>query len=146
MAEVNNTPWNEQHCYVLNETRNEGNNRNKRYRFGKDFHVSPFMDMNINYDWRFIQPDDLLNVHMENLQIDSEGNKKVFDATLVMKRQPITSFNLTKTLVKFPFMTGKVIAGIYFQALKLWIKKVPFNSHPKHTIKQFKPQPMVKES
>ena len=50
VAEVNNTPWNDQHCYVLSENKNEGNTRNKRYRFGKDFHVSPFMDMNIDYD------------------------------------------------------------------------------------------------
>ncbi len=146
VAEVNNTPWNEQHCYVLSEKRNECNIRNKRYRFDKDFHVSPFMEMNINYDWRFIQPDERLNVHMENILTDSDNNKKIFDATLVMKRQPITSFTLARTLVRFPFMTGKIIAGIYYQALKLWLKKAPFYSHPKHNTEQLKSQTMVKGS
>ena len=146
VAEVNNTPWNEQHCYVLSEDKNVGNTKNKRYRFAKDFHVSPFMDMNIDYDWRFMQPNKRLNVHMENHQTDSEGNKKVFDATLVMKRQSMSPFNLAKILIQFPFMTGKVVAGIYFQALKLWLKKVPFYSHPKHSLDQLKSQPTVKES
>ena len=146
VAEVNNTPWNEQHCYVLSETRNEGNTRNKRYRFGKDFHVSPFMEMNINYDWRFIQPDERLNIHMENYQKDGTGNTKVFDATMVMKRRPITALNLAKTLAQFPLMTGKVIAAIYFQALKLWFKKAPFIKHPKHNLKPLRHQPTVSES
>ena len=146
VAEVNNTPWNEQHCYVLSSKRNEGNTRNKRYRFDKQFHVSPFMEMNIKYDWRFLEPDNQLNVHMENHQKDSNGNSKVFDATLVMKRHSITGFSLAKTLFSFPFMTGKVIVGIYYQALKMWIKKFPFYIHPKHEIQQIKHQPTVKES
>jgi DUF1365 family protein len=131
VTEVNNTPWHEQHCYVLTEKRNEGNTRNKRYRFAKDFHVSPFMEMNMNYDWRFMQPDERLNIHMENRLTDSNGNKRIFDATLVMKRLPISSWYLATTLIRFPFMTGKVITGIYFQALKLWLKKATFYPHPK---------------
>ena len=134
VAEVNNTPWNEQHCYVLSDRQNKGNARNKRYQFAKDFHVSPFMEMNLDYDWRFVQPDDHLNVHMVNRHKDNKGNKKVFDATMVMKRQPITAINLAKVLVQFPFMSGKVIVSIYYQALKLWLKKTPFHPHPKHSL------------
>lgn len=146
VAEVNNTPWNEQHCYVLSDKRNEGNRRNKRYRFDKEFHVSPFMDMNTKYDWRFVQPDNRLNVHMENRQNDSQGKCKVFDATMVMRKKPINSISMAKILIQFPFMTGKVIAGIYYQALKLWIKKTPFYDHPKHKANELKHQPTVKES
>ena len=145
VAEVNNTPWNEQHCYVLSDERNEAKGNNKRYRFGKDFHVSPFMEMDINYDWRFVQPDQRLNVHMENRHKDSKGNDKVFDATMVMNRKPVTPMNLFKILIQFPFMTGKVITGIYFQALKLWLKKTPFYPHPKHVQDQLKSQPTVEE-
>lgn len=146
VAEINNTPWNEQHCYVLTDKRNEGNTRNKRYRFAKLFHVSPFMQMNMHYDWRFIQPDERLNIHMENRQTDNNGNKKVFDATLVMRRLPISSWNLATTLLRFPLMTGKVIAGIYFQALSLWLKKIPFYPHPKHGAVRVKSLPTVKQS
>ena len=146
VAEVNNTPWNEQHCYVLTNRKNEGNCRNKRYKFSKDFHVSPFMEMNINYDWRFLEPGEQLNVHMENHQNYSDGNNKVFDATLVMKRKPITTFNLAKILIQFPFMTGKVIAGIYYQAFRLWLKKIPFHTHPRKSIETTQQQPMVEKS
>lgn len=138
VAEVNNTPWKERHCYVLTDDGNLGSSRNKRYKFNKEFHVSPFMEMEIDYDWRFMQPDEKLNVHMENRQTTEDGNNKVFDATLAMKKLPINGFNLALVLTRFPVMTGKVIISIYYQALKLWRKKATFHPHPKHDVKQFK--------
>ncbi|MCI0506972.1 MAG: DUF1365 domain-containing protein [Gammaproteobacteria bacterium] len=145
VAEVNNTPWRDQYCYVLTEKRNQGTRRNKRYRFGKDFHVSPFMDMNIDYDWRFIQPDERLSVHMENLQMKNGISRKIFDATMTMKRQPITAMNLAKTLAMYPFMTAKVTAAIYYQALKLWLKKIPFYPHPGYKADNLTNQSTVRE-
>lgn len=54
VAEIHNTPWGEEYCYVLGEELNEHPARGwKRYQFGKDFHISPFIDMDIWYDWRF---------------------------------------------------------------------------------------------
>jgi len=141
VAEVNNTPWREQHCYVLSEKLNEGNGRNKRYRFGKDFHVSPFMDINIGYDWRFMKPDQLLSVHMENHQKHGNSGKKIFDATMVMKRKPMTPLGLATVLINFPIMTGKVISAVYWQAFKMWVKGFPFIEHPKHRLKTLNSQP-----
>jgi hypothetical protein len=125
VAEVNNTPWGEQHCYVLSAARNEGTVRHQRYRFAKDFHVSPFMPMDIGYDWRFSPPDESLNVHMR-LNRDA----KVFDATLALERAPLTGINLARILIAFPLMTLTVIAAIHWEALKLWLKRVPFHAHP----------------
>lgn len=138
VAEVSNTPWNEQHCYVLSEKENLGNRRNKRFRFNKEFHVSPFMQMDIDYDWRFLQPGDRLNVHMENRQSTSSAGARVFDATLEMKSQAINGINLARTLVRFPIMTANVILGIYYQALKLWLKKAKFYPHPKQSTNDLK--------
>ena len=146
VAEVNNTPWGERHCYVLPEQRNVGNTRHKRFLFGKDFHVSPFMDIDIDYDWRFSQPGEQLNVHMENYQQGADRQKKIFDATMVMQQRPLTAFNLAKTLTVFPMMTGKVIAGIYYQALKLWLKKFPFYTHPRYRLGELNNQPTVEKS
>ena len=146
VAEINNTPWGEQHCYVLPDRRNTGNRRHKRFKFGKDFHVSPFMAMDIDYDWRFTQPGEHLNIHMENYRTSADTPKKIFDATMVMHKRPLTALNLAKTLTVFPFMTGKVIAGIYYQALKLWLKKIPFYPHPRHSLGELKTQPTVEES
>jgi hypothetical protein len=130
VAEVHNTPWNEQHCYVLDASMNEGGGRRHRYRFDKAFHVSPFMGMEQNYDWRFVEPADQLGVHMENF----ESGQRLLDATMTLKRRPITGMNLARVLIRHPFMTGKVIAAIYFQALRLWLKRVPFHPHPKHRV------------
>ena len=129
VAEITNTPWKERHAYVLSQPDALGNmtgGRLHRHRFAKSFHVSPFMDMNMEYDWSFGEPRDSLGVHMSNLK----DGRKVFDATLTLAREPITGASLAKVLLLFPFMTLKVVAAIYWQALRLWIKRMPFYPHP----------------
>ncbi|MEQ1824530.1 MAG: DUF1365 domain-containing protein, partial [Pirellula sp.] len=89
VAEVNNTPWNEKHCYVLDFA--DGITSTHRCENSKVFHVSPFMPMAMTYRWQISEPDERLNVHIENhSRLDSE--LKVFDATLTMARRPITSW------------------------------------------------------
>jgi DUF1365 family protein len=56
--------------------------------------------------------------------------EQVFNATLVLKRKEITQSNLNWILMHYPFMTIKVVAAIYWNALLLWIKRVPFYSNP----------------
>ena len=126
VAEVNNTPWGEQHCYVLSEGENCGSGGNKRFRPVKAMHVSPFMPMNVDYDWRFSMPGERLAVHMEN-SLDGE---KIFDATLDLERAEISGGSLARVLVLFPLMTVKVIVAIHWQALRLWLKRVPVIDHP----------------
>jgi len=127
VAEITNTPWHERYYYVLPETMNEHRRPWKRYRFPKTFHVSPFIGMNVDYDWRFLEPGDRLQVHMEDYVNDS----KLFDATLSLRRRPITGANLRRVLVRYPLMTVQVVAKIHWQALRLWRKGAPFYVHPK---------------
>ena len=126
VAEVNNTPWEEQHPYVLHGGMDVGAGDHKQYRFGKAFHVSPFLPMHHEYDWHFKTPGNALTVHMNNL----DQGEKPFDATLVMRRTEMTRGALTRVLVRYPWMTAKVMGAIYWQAFKLWWKKAPFYPHP----------------
>jgi uncharacterized protein len=125
VAEITNTPWGERHAYVL-QAGEDDSNRMMRRRFAKNFHVSPFMPMALQYDWRFSTPARSLAVHLDVL----DQHRKVFDATLVLRRREITGATLARALVQFPAMTLRVIAGIYWQALRLHLKRVPFHAHP----------------
>ena len=124
VAEVTNTPWSEHYAYVLPAT--PGASRH-RIRHSKQFHVSPLLPMDHDYDWVFSTPDRELTAHMENL----DHGQLVFDATLVMRRQPLTGATLMSCLVSYPFMTAAVVAGIYWQALRLKLKGARFYPHPK---------------
>lgn len=124
LSEITNTPWSERHSYVLTATPDQ---RRIQARFGKTFHVSPFMPMALNYDWRFATPDEALSVHMGV----HDEQRKLFDATLALQRRPITGANLARTAARFPLMPMRVVAGIYWQALRLWMKGVEFHPHPR---------------
>jgi DUF1365 family protein len=128
VTEINNTPWNEQHCYVLDVP--EGRLDRARFEFDKAFHVSPFMPMEHKYRWRFTTPDRRLAVHMTNVNL---GGDAVFDATLVLKRREITTLALGRILLRHPLMTVHVTAAIYWQAFRLWRKGCPYFPHPKHS-------------
>ena len=131
VADINNTPWDERHAYALSCSRTYGSAGKGLlpFRFSKDFHVSPFMPMNIEYDWTFTVPARQLNVHMRNLMEDG----RIFDATLQLARQPVNCRTLAWVLFAYPFLTLKVILAIYWQALRLWLKGVPFFTHPDRT-------------
>jgi DUF1365 family protein len=127
VAEITNTPWGERHSYVLplgGATR-EGA-QVWRWGFDKAFHVSPFLPMDMNYDWRFTAPGEHLHVHMENFR----GGDAQFDATLTLTRKPLNSANLAAALASYPMMTLKVSGLIYWQALKLWSRGTRFFTHP----------------
>jgi DUF1365 family protein len=126
IVEIHNTPWGEVFCYVLDESRNQGTPEKKRFQFPKSFHVSPFMDMTIDYDWTFVEPSEKLNVHMINYNRET----KVFESELTLSRREINSRTLALMLLKYPLITVKVIVGLYWQAFKLRVKGATFYTHP----------------
>ena len=127
VAEITNTPWDERHSYVLSVAKAERVGAKVfRWQFDKRFHVSPFLPMDMRYDWRFTAPAESLDVHMENWR---EGRCH-FDSTLTLRRLPLTSGSLARALASFPLMTLKVSWLIYWQALRLWWKRTPFFVHP----------------
>ncbi|TBR38449.1 DUF1365 domain-containing protein [Marinomonas agarivorans] len=127
VLEVTNTPWKERIQYVLDC---DPAVKTQRKIFNKAMHVSPFHPMEHTYDWASTTPNKKIGVHMKNKEL-TEGNRVVFDATLSLSRIEITSSSLAKILLKYPFMTMKVGWSIYWQALKIVLKGIPFYSHPK---------------
>ena len=126
VAEITNTPWGERHTYVLPREQNISTSKNLQFRFGKAFHISPFMPMDIHYNWVFGAPAEKLLVHMENHHTDG----KMFDATMNLQRSPLTAANCARVLISYPLMTIQVIGAIYWQAFRLFLKRTPFYSHP----------------
>jgi hypothetical protein len=128
VVQIHNTPWGEEHCYVLDEAHNEYPAPGfKRFQFAKAFHVSPFMPMDVWYDWRLKEPGDTLSAHFMNYR----AGQKIFDATLMLARRDFTRRNLTRVLMSYPPMTLKVITMIHWQALRLWLKGARFYVHPR---------------
>ena len=126
VLEVHNTPWGEIHPYVLGVPEPDARGAALSYHFRKAMHVSPFMDMDMEYRCRITPPGKRIVLHLENWQ---DGNC-LFDATMTLARREMDGNALAEALFRHPFMTWKVAAGIYFQALRLWLKGTPFFPHP----------------
>lgn len=138
VAEITNTPWKERHAYVLSTSRAAGAGESRdgrgdaaRFRFDKVFHVSPFMPMDLAYDWTFVSPPrrdgERLDVHMN---LNERDGSKVFDATLRLTRREASVANMRRVLWQYPLMTARVVARIHAEALRLWLKRVPVWAHP----------------
>jgi uncharacterized protein len=126
VAEVSNTPWGERHCYVLPRSLARVRGPVQEFVLDKEFHVSPFMPLEMRYRWRFTDPGARLAVHLRNEQ----QGRHVFDATLELERLNISTGALAGVLLRFPFITMKVVLLIYWQALRLKLRGATFHTHP----------------
>ena len=136
LSEIHNTPWGERFTYVHDISSNINNassqSENKvsdklQFKFDKQFHVSPFMPMDLEYDWQFLIKQRTILISM-NLH---QQKKSIFNATLNLKGEELSSHQANKLPFNYPFMCFKVLFSIYWNALRLWVKGVTFFDHPK---------------
>lgn len=125
LAEVSNIPWNERHQYA--HYVNDGEYAPKEK---KNFKVSPFNPVNQVYTWSIQPPGEEIGV---NLAVSDERGH-VFEASLGLKREPLNKKTLQRQLLKKPVMTASIVAGIYWQALRIFLKKIPYIPYEKEMI------------
>jgi len=127
LAEVSST-FGESHNYWLSQDNELPSSNAKRYRCAKALHVSPFMSMKLDYTFTLTPPDKTLVVHMDTI----EDGKPFFGATLNLERRPWSARSLHRALLSHPWMTAKVIFAIHWEALRLYLKRLPVFTHPRH--------------
>jgi hypothetical protein len=84
--------------------------------------------MDAEYQWRLTAPGPRLAVFLANRAKD----RRFLDVTMVLRRVELSRSTMVRSLVRHPWMTARVSQAIYWQALRLWLKKCPFYPHPAH--------------
>ncbi|MEE2698178.1 MAG: DUF1365 domain-containing protein [Pseudomonadota bacterium] len=122
LYEVCNT-YKERHTYVIPVNKSSG--KTIRQNCSKKLYVSPFIDMNGEYHFRIIPPEK--NIKTIIRHIDSDG--PLLTASFVGEKKPFNEFVLAACLLRFPLLTFKIVAGIHFEALQLWLKGLKIFIH-----------------
>ncbi len=123
--EVRNT-FGEMHSYVAPVAPGELSDAGLRQARDKQLYVSPFLDMPLRYHFRLLPPGD--QVRLRILETDADG--PVLAATFTGRRHDLTTPRLLRACLALPFMTLKVVAGIHWEALRLWLKGVRLVARP----------------
>lgn len=128
LHEVSNT-FGQRHCYLFEA---QGDGALVRHSVKKCFYVSPFIDMDMTYNFRIKPPTDEVAVAIH--ETDADGT--LLFASFSGAREDLSAWTMVKTFAAFPLMTVKVIGGIHWEALKLWRKGVPLVKRPEPPAKQ----------
>lgn len=124
LAEVSNTPWHERKVYAYPLVHN---GEIETWKDDKSFHVSPFNPMDMTYHWRTAINDKTVALHL----LLTQQTHSHFEASFYYQRVAFTFKNFMKGVMAKPFFSFHTVFGIYWQALKLFIKRIPIYDHPK---------------
>lgn len=121
VAEVNNT-FGETKPYVIGASELRGG-RTFESRRPKEFYISPFVALDADLRLRLAIPDEQLGFVITDLQ----DGQTILEAAMTGRRVPLTAGRLAWFAIKYPLLTLQVIAAIHWQALRLWLKGIPFH-------------------
>ena len=91
-------------------------------RVPKNYYVSPFSALDLEFDFRFDTPGPRLRLAID----DYAGSERVLISTVTGARKELSAANLARLTLRYPLVTLKVIFLIHWEALRLWLKKIPF--------------------
>lgn len=131
LCEVRNT-FGERHSYLLHAKDSDPMDWNQTYHHPKRFHVSPFLPVSGEYQFRFSPPGQQLDIGIVWL----DDGERFMVATQRMQERPVTDWTLIKTFFSLPLMTLKVVVAIHWQALKIWVRGAQFHRKPKPPIEE----------
>lgn len=123
--EVRNT-FGGMHHYVIPVSQGQLSEAGLRQEQDKDFYVSPFIDMEQRYRFRLMPPGKTVRIRI--LETDKDG--PLLSATFSGTASPFTSSTLLRLCAKIPLLPLKVMAGIHWEAFKIWRKGVRFHPRP----------------
>lgn len=122
---VRNT-FGERHTYVAPIEPGDLGPAGVRQTRTKIFHVSPFIDMGARYHFRILPPGKTVKLRIH----ETEAGEPLLSATFVGEATPLATGSMALCLLQFPLMTWKIMAGIHWEALKLWLKGARFHKSP----------------
>lgn len=120
LYEVSNT-FGERHTYIIPIS--DGAGSTLRHSCAKAMYVSPFMPMDCIYKFRVHRPADKVVIAID----ESDGDGPLLHAILAGRRRRLTELALARVLLALPMMTMKVMIGIHWEALRLWLRGVPIH-------------------
>ena len=124
LYEVNNT-FGQRHFYLIEAKPDEDGII--RQSCAKALHVSPFMDMHMDYDFALSVPSDHVRT---SVMVSEPGGALILTATFAGARRDLTDSGLLAAAISYPLMTLQVVAAIHFEAVKLWFKRLPWRPPP----------------
>ncbi len=125
LAEVSNTPWNERHHYAYHVA-----DGCYELKHAKAFQVSPFNPLQQQYRWRIGPPGTVVSVTIEV----SDERGEIFEASLQLERRELDMVTIRRFLLRKPIMTAFIVGGIYYQAIKIYLKGIPYVPYTKEAV------------
>lgn len=133
LAEVNNT-FGDRHCYLLEPHPNAEIHFGETLKVQKDFHVSPFFDLQGHYLFRFMRRTSSSEKIQNVSRIEYWLNEKIQLSTSISGEEfPLTRKNILRAIVKFPILSFGIILKIHWQAVRLFVKGIKFHGRQPQT-------------
>ncbi len=135
IAEVHNT-YGERHAYLLRPGA-DGTAPWSKYEVAKEFYVSPFHPVDGRYRMSLPEPDERVAITVElhrprDISSDTDTGVRPFVATVRGVRKPAGPAALLRSVLRVPVVTLAIAAGIRFQGIKLWARRLPVVPRPHH--------------